>query len=120
MKQYNNNINDAIQCLLLSHSISNNTNNNEQINEQTSCNLEVTKCDQLIKLNKIMNEYNNGNNIQFENNDIVKTLDYFHHLLSFHSRDNEQFKSVYKLFGGKCDAEKCKNVRQHFRNREIT
>ena len=119
MKQCNNNINDAIQCLLLSDPMSNNTNNNKPIIEPTSCDLEVTKCDQLIKLNEMVKEYNN-NKPQFENNDIVKTLDCFHHLLAFHSRDNQQFTSVYKLFGGKCDAAKCKNVRRHFRNREIT
>ena len=111
---------EAIQCLLLSHSMSNNTNNNKQIIEKTSCNLEVNKCDQIIKLNEIMTEYNknDNDNFEFSDDDIIKILDYFNHFLSFHNRDDISFEAVYKLFGGNCEATKCKKIQRHHRNRE--
>ena len=46
-------------------------------------------------------------------------MDCFNHLLSFHNKNDEEYKFIYNLFGAECNAIKCNKISRHYRNRQI-
>ena len=61
------------------------------------------KCNDVSMLKQIMTEYDGSDKFYDKYADhIVTILNHFHHLLSYHDMDDDQFNAVFTLFGGEC------------------
>eukprot|EP01084_Bolivina_argentea_P256249 431343_1 len=77
------------------------------------CEKDITLCKEADFLSKTMLTATSSSNY---NEDLVKVLNAFHHLLQYHDDNNKHFQYLYQLFGGKCNLSKCNSMKRQDRN----
>eukprot|EP01084_Bolivina_argentea_P314757 545206_1 len=91
------------------------------------CDLPAIACHHILALKQVITNYSkhttedNISEISAKFTDsIVDIINDFHHLLLFHDKDDKEFQSIYNLFAEafECNADKCKTILRHYRNRE--
>eukprot|EP01083_Nonionella_stella_P166663 557861_1 len=77
------------------------------------CN-EIKSCQHLTLLQNRINEYNAQPEGDYDEYQMIQTLNAFHHVLLRHERDDTDFDLIFKTFGGECTLSECHAIHRHY------
>eukprot|EP01084_Bolivina_argentea_P283253 485057_1 len=81
------------------------------------CSGDLSTCQHCLSLQIVMIKYKRSRYLLLDVNiDIDKYLNDYFHVISKHSKDLE-FETIYNIFGGACDIDKCVSFKRNHRDR---
>eukprot|EP01083_Nonionella_stella_P065719 172391_1 len=96
-----------------------NIENENTISRREECDNDISKCQQIRSLSYRVKTYTDVESLDVLGAiDRTEILNEFHHILTFHDMNDDDFDYVVSAFGGPCELENCKKMQRYYNSED--